>query len=192
MQRVRDVVDEDFGFTLIELLIVIGLVAALAGIALGAARGGREQALANRARAELALIGAMIEDYRREFGEFPQTADTPEKLFDALHGRLGPDGTAMSGWRDIGSAGIALRDSEESTATNCFVDPWGRAYQYIYYVRDAGADDLTRGFVLFSLGSRAERELLPTRVEVVPKVSGPAGGEIARTERNAANIYFSR
>ena len=192
MQRARVVVEKDFGFTLIELLVVVGLVATLAGIALGAARGGRELALANRARVELALIGDMLENYRRELGEFPQTADAPEKLFDALRGRLGPDGTAMSGLSVVGSARIALRESDESAATNCFVDPWGRAYQYIYYVRDTGVDDQTCGFVLFSFGSRADRELLPTRADAVPNVSGPSGGEIARTERNAANIYFCR
>ncbi|MDB6127726.1 MAG: xcpT 2, partial [Verrucomicrobia bacterium] len=116
MHRARAIVGRNFGFTLIELLVVIGLVATLAGISLGAARGGREQASVNRARAELALLGEMLEAYRREYGDYPQTAETPENFFDALRGRRGPDGNVISARSVIGAVHVALRETDESAA----------------------------------------------------------------------------
>ena len=180
MLRSRVDLRESPGFTLIELLVVIALVGMLTGVVLGGARGGRAHASANRARAELAVIGEMLEAYRREYGDYPQAANTPEKLYDALRGNLGV-------------AQITLRDpAAPGNTANCFVDPWGRAYQYAYYARDLGVAAVERGFVLYSLGVRGEGESLPGILEVVPAISGHLAGAIAQSEKNAPNIYLER
>ena len=97
------------GFTLIELLTVVAVLAILASISIGAVRGARERANIARARAELVALVSALEEFKRLYGDYPQTGEfmqaavTPTaaatgpntqtaqaKLFNCLTGVFGP------------------------------------------------------------------------------------------------------
>jgi len=178
------------GFTLVELLVVIAILATLAAIALGLDQGARQHAAISRARAELAGLSLAVEQYRRHYGDYPQTADSPERLYRALAGRIGPTGAAVQGRSVLDGLTVSLKDPDHPDAEpNCVVDPWGHAYQYVYFTRQAGAAPRQRGIVLFSFGPRNAAEVLPTREQVVPCITGEHGGDISASALNAKNIY---
>ena len=180
------------GFTLLELLAVIALIAILSGLAFGMVHSARQQAALNRARAELAVLAQVLEEYRLQYGDYPQTADSPAKLYQALTGRLGPTGGPVSGRSLVATLPIPLNDADHpDSATNYFVDPWGHAYRYVYFTRQTGLAPapLARGHVLFSLGARIAAETLPTDAQVVPVTSGDQGGAISPSPLNAKTIY---
>ena len=94
------------GFTLVEILIVAAIMAVLTTITLPALSGARERTAVFRARGELALVAQALENYRRTYGDYPQTGDFEQaapdtvqpllsvhaqsKLFNALTGVFGP------------------------------------------------------------------------------------------------------
>ena len=94
------------GFTLAEILITIALVALLMAVTIPMLQGVQERVAFARARSELARIAQALEQYRRTYGDYPQTGDFPEaaptrddplvanraqsKLFNALTGVFGP------------------------------------------------------------------------------------------------------
>jgi prepilin-type N-terminal cleavage/methylation domain-containing protein len=105
------------GFTLLELLTVIAVIALLCAFTMGAIRGAKERANIARARADLAALVAALEQFKRMYGDYPQTGEfaqapvTPTgisptmptgtgptlisaqaKLFNALTGVFGPRG----------------------------------------------------------------------------------------------------
>jgi prepilin-type N-terminal cleavage/methylation domain-containing protein len=96
-------------FTLVELLTVIAVLAILTTIGIGAVRGARERANIARARSELASLVTALEEFKRLYGDYPQTGEfmqasaTPTatgtgpgvqtaqaKLFNCLTGVFGP------------------------------------------------------------------------------------------------------
>src|SRR4051812_10426570 len=97
-------------FTLLELLTVIGVIAILTTITIGAIIGVRQRTSVARARSELAALASALEDYKRLYGDYPQlggftqTSVTPAstagpgvmtvqaKLFNSLTGAIGPRG----------------------------------------------------------------------------------------------------
>lgn len=98
-------------FTLIELLTVVGVLAILTTIGIGAVRGAKERASIARARTELVALSTALEEFKRLYGDYPQTGEfmqapaTPTavatgpgaqtaqaKLFNALTGVYGPKG----------------------------------------------------------------------------------------------------
>src|SRR5882672_9299438 len=99
-------------FTLIELLTVIAIIAILAGMSIGIVRGSKQRASLARAKSELAVLAQALEDYRRHYGDYPQTgpsaanaqrvtgttgpgiATVPAILFNSLIGVYGPTGAA--------------------------------------------------------------------------------------------------
>lgn len=101
------------GFTILELLIVMSIIVALAGFAITTIQGAMQRAAIARAKAELALLAQALEDYKRYYGDYPQTgpslanaqkvtrnasgvssgpglATTAARLFNALIGVYGP------------------------------------------------------------------------------------------------------
>ena len=62
-------------FTLVELLTVIAVVAILSTIAIGTIRGAKERGNIARARAELAALVAALEEFKRLYGDYPQTGE---------------------------------------------------------------------------------------------------------------------
>jgi prepilin-type N-terminal cleavage/methylation domain-containing protein len=98
-------------FTLVELLVATALVAVLASIAFGALQGAKSRANIARARAELGALVTALEEFKRLYGDYPQTGEfgqapvTPTatttgpgantaqaKLFNALTGVFGARG----------------------------------------------------------------------------------------------------
>jgi prepilin-type N-terminal cleavage/methylation domain-containing protein len=95
-------------FTLLELLTVIAILAILGGIGLGVIRSTKQRANISRAKAELSLLVQALEDYKRHYGDYPQTGPSAAnsqrvtgtagpgvnaaqaRLFNALIGVYGP------------------------------------------------------------------------------------------------------
>lgn len=129
-------------FTLLELLSVLTIIALLAGIGIGAGRRAVESGKIARAKAELAVLGAALETYRRMHGDYPRTDDAAQ-LLRALLGRRGPVAGA-----DI--AGRALIEPDRFTITGgVLLDPWGQAYVYAYKTTTPWNNP---GYVLYSAG----------------------------------------
>lgn len=95
-------------FTLLELLTVVAILALLASISFGVIRSTKQRVHMARAKAELALIVQALEDYKRHYGDYPQTGPSAAnsqrvagtvgpgvntaqaRLFNALIGVYGP------------------------------------------------------------------------------------------------------
>lgn len=62
-------------FTVIEVLVVMAVIAILVTISIRAMRGGKQSAAVGRARAELAVLAQALEEYKRLYGDYPQTGN---------------------------------------------------------------------------------------------------------------------
>ncbi len=62
-------------FTLIELLSAVAVLAILSAIAIGAVRGAKNRALLAKARSELATLATALEEFKRIYGDYPQTGE---------------------------------------------------------------------------------------------------------------------
>lgn len=167
-------------FTLIELLTVIGIIALLSAITFGVVKGVQERAAIGQAKTELASLSQSLETYKTLYGDYPQTSGGPS-LFASLIGKWGPKGSSaviVAGRSFIDTNRFSLNvPASPDDATNYLLDPWGRAYVYVYYTVGAGAMT-KRGYVLYSIG--------PDNAATVP----PADGSILTTATgNADNIY---
>lgn len=95
------------GFTILELLAVMAIIAILAGLGAKGYSLARRQAKEDRAKAELEKLRTALEEYRVEFGAYPEQEQA---------GSIG--NLANIGFLTASVEGIEL------------VDPWGRDYQY--------------------------------------------------------------
>lgn len=130
-------------FTLLELLSVITIIALLAGIVLGFGRRAAESGRIARARAELAVLGAALENYKRTFGDYPRTEDEAQ-LLRALLGGGGPAADGVNKGRSL------IETARFTIAGDVLLDPWGRPYAYAY---QAIAPWSNPSYVLYSAGS---------------------------------------
>jgi general secretion pathway protein G len=139
------------GFTLLELLVVVGLIAVLAGLVIGAGRRAVEAGHTARARAEIAALSVALENYRGAWGDYPRTADGAV-LLQALIGRQSPAGTPMQGRSFIDLAKFTTGAGADPLTdfSAKLIDPWGRPYGYAYEVPATGW--MNSGFVLYSVG----------------------------------------
>jgi general secretion pathway protein G len=129
-------------FTLLELLSVITIIALLAGIVIGVGRRATESGRIARAKSELAVLGAALENYKRTYGDYPRTEDEAQ-LLRALLGRRGPVAdTVISGRTLIEAARFTIEGE-------ILVDPWGRAYVYVYKTITPWSNS---SYVLYSAG----------------------------------------
>jgi prepilin-type N-terminal cleavage/methylation domain-containing protein len=84
------------GFTLLELLTVIAVVALLGTFSIGAVRGAKERANIARARANLVALVTALEEFKRLYGDYPQTGEymqaaaTPTGISATLPNGTGP------------------------------------------------------------------------------------------------------
>ena len=60
-------------FTLLEMLTVMAILAILSGFAFGIVRGTKQRANIARAKAELSHVVQALEEYKRYYGDYPQT-----------------------------------------------------------------------------------------------------------------------
>jgi general secretion pathway protein G len=140
-------------FTLLELLAGIAIIAALSGLAIGMGRRTIQASHIARARAELAVLSAVLEEYHRICGDYPQTADSG-RFLQSLIGRRGPRDAAIS-IRPL----IELAKFKTAAGRDAFidvsatlVDPWGQPYRYAYKTEVPWTNS---SYLLYSIGSDA-------------------------------------
>lgn len=100
------------GFTLIELVVVIIVLGLLAGLVAPQIFGRVSEARDVAAKAQMATLGAALDNYRLDNGMYPSTAQGLKAL------RENPGATAAPAWR-----GPYLRKDVPR-------DPWGNAWVY--------------------------------------------------------------
>jgi prepilin-type N-terminal cleavage/methylation domain-containing protein len=66
------------GFTLIELLTVMAISAVLLSLSFGLVQAGKQRAAVGRARSELAALTQALEDFKRHYGDYPQTGNAQQ------------------------------------------------------------------------------------------------------------------
>ena len=88
------------GFTLVEILVTVAIIGILIGITLGISGLASKKSDESKTRAQLQLLSNALEEYRIQFGSYPNNLTT---LIN-----------------DLGSTYTNL----------AIVDPWGRNYQY--------------------------------------------------------------
>jgi len=168
-------------FTLLELLAVIAIIAVLTGIVIGVGRRASTAGKVAQAKAELAVLSAALESFKRQYGDYPQAGAvnfalprTPiaadhanVRLYNALTGFYGPKINELqprgrefielvrfsTETADTGMATAALVSAPE---LNALLDPWGN--RYVYYYRSGSATTWTQpGYVLYSVGPDGAR-----------------------------------
>lgn len=95
------------GFTLVELLAVMGIIAILAGIVLGITKIATGKAATAAAMTDFELIKNELEDYRLEYGGYPDVRPDTNMV----------DATLFTNWVD-------------ETTEFSLIDPWGKSYIY--------------------------------------------------------------
>jgi general secretion pathway protein G len=129
-------------FTLLELLSVITIIALLAGLVIGVGRRAAESGKVARARAELAVLGAALESYKRTHGDYPRTEDEAQ-LLRALLGRRGPVAEKAIDGRAL------IETARFTIAGDVLLDPWGQSYVYFYKTTAPWSNS---SYVLYSAG----------------------------------------
>jgi prepilin-type N-terminal cleavage/methylation domain-containing protein len=61
-------------FTLLELLSVMAILLILSGLAFGMVRGTKQRASLAKAKTELSHLAQALEEYKRHYGDYPQTS----------------------------------------------------------------------------------------------------------------------
>lgn len=122
------------GFTLIELLVVIAIIAILAGLVLSTAGYIQKKGARARAEAEIAALGAALESYKADNGDYPILSN----------GNPFPSsGTAVPGDNNIlldslmppvGSNSKVYFEfnKNQTNGSRNIVDPFGEPYGYAY------------------------------------------------------------
>ena len=106
---------------MIELLIVITIIAILASLVLAAAGSVQKKGARSRAEAEIAALGAALESYKADNGDYPSNSSGSANLVAALMN------TTTTGAKIYFEFKTKFLDAN----TN-FLDPFGNPYQYIY------------------------------------------------------------
>jgi len=109
------------GFTLIELLVVIAIIAVLASLVLAAASSVQKKGARSRAEAEIAALGAALERYKGDNGDFPTNSSGSANLVAALMNTNTPGAKIYFEFK-----------SKFLDANTNFLDPFGNPYQYVY------------------------------------------------------------
>ena len=107
-------------FTLIELLVVISIIAVLASLVLAASGSVQKKGARSRAEAEIAALGAALESYKADNGDYPSnsTSANNSNLVTALMPTNG---------------GKIYFEFKPKYVTNTgFLDPFRNPYGYIY------------------------------------------------------------
>jgi general secretion pathway protein G len=131
------------GFTLIELLAVIAIIAILAGIVLGIAGAATKKAALARVESSLKRMQMGLEDYKAEYGVFPQTDET-DKLIDMIYTEPRDDGKRVF---------VEFLEGELSgIQSNEWIDTWGSSFRYDAIDPNRNNPD---GYDLWSLGPDA-------------------------------------
>ena len=121
-------------FPLIELLVVIGVIAVLAGIAIGVTQVATQKASEAKARAQIEALEIALDRYRDDFGYYPQSGGAEIDITEEFvmgsgsaprhHGLQDSDATGETDY-------FLNVDSLRFAGGNC-LDPFGMPYKYRY------------------------------------------------------------
>lgn len=138
------------GFTLLELLAVVGIIAVLTGLVIGAGRRASDTGKSARARAELTAISTALESYKAAHGDYPRT-DTPARLLQSLIGRRGPDYQPVVARPLIEAARFVTSGALDPFTNDSagLLDPWAQPYRYAYKSQTPWSNP---SYVLYSAG----------------------------------------
>jgi general secretion pathway protein G len=107
------------GFTLIELLIVMAIIAILASLVLSAAGYVQKKGARSRAEAEIAALGAALESYKADNGDYPSNS-TSNNCLNLVTNLMPPSGK------------VYFEFKRKGTNASGVLDPFDNPYGYIY------------------------------------------------------------
>ena len=161
-------------FSLLEVMAALGVAALLTGVVAGVLPAVSHRRLAFQAASDLALLGAALEGYRAEWGDYPRTGDrihfsgvtgpvpvhsAEAGLHAALSGRVGPLLNPVASRARLAPGAVpTVLGSGSDPATggtgeaDVYVDPWGRPYVYAHRPPSHLAPWGGEGYVLYSCG----------------------------------------
>ncbi|MEI6080964.1 MAG: prepilin-type N-terminal cleavage/methylation domain-containing protein [Verrucomicrobiota bacterium] len=108
------------GFTLIELLIVIAIIAILASLVLAAAGSVQKKGARSRAEGEIAALGAALESYKADNGDYPSNSVT------------GNSACLVTNLMPTNGTKVYYEFKTKSVDSSGYLDPFGYSYKYIY------------------------------------------------------------
>jgi len=127
----------EWAFTLLELLTVMAIIAVLAGLILAGAGHAQQKAARDRAKAEIAALGAALENFKADQGEYPAgAADTGTASSTALYYALTGGLYYYTGTVPGPSVAVPIyfeqREGMTGTASGnrYYIDPFGNSYNY--------------------------------------------------------------
>lgn len=118
------------GFSLIELMVVVVIIGLLATVVVINVLPSRDQAMVEKARADVSVLETALETYRLDNLAYPTAAQGLQALTSAPADLARPERYRQGGY-----------------VRRLPTDPWGAAYQY----RRPGRDG--RAFDIYSLGA---------------------------------------
>lgn len=110
------------GFTLIELLVVIAIIAILASLVLSAAHSVQVKGARSRAEGEIAALGAALESYKADNGDYPSSTNGAASIVTALMNTNTPGSKIY----------FEFKSKSIDQTTGGYLDPFGYDYQYLY------------------------------------------------------------
>ena len=108
------------GFTLVELLVVIAIIAILAALVLSAAGFVQKKGARSRTEAEIAAIGAALESYKVDNGDYP------------TNGSSSNDSNLVTALMPTNGGKVYFEFKTKFLTNGIYNDPFGYSYGYIY------------------------------------------------------------
>ena len=155
-------------FTLIELMAVITIIVILAGLVVGGMGFVNERQAKEKAKVQLGMLEAALEEYKLDNGEYPLTpnksgnlrgpngTNTSKILFKALYMDGAQDPAKKIYLESLNPANNKQGWTSGPASNNTkIVDPWGNQYCYRSAVNSSGntnRDTQNPGFDLWSMG----------------------------------------
>src|SRR5665213_1255974 len=111
-------------FTLVELLVVIAIIGVLASMVLAAAGFAQKKGARSRAEAEIAAIGAALESYKVDNGDYPTNANVN-------YNNPTSNSNMVTALMPTNGGGKVYFEFKTKALTNgSYLDPFGYAYGY--------------------------------------------------------------
>jgi type II secretion system protein G len=123
-------------FTLIELLIVIAVIAILVSIVLSVSSGVQEKGRRSRAEAEIAAVGAALESYKADNGDYPIGSNS---------GSL----SLISNLMPTNGSKVYFEFKAKYTNSGGWLDPWLKT-NYNYSYTNGASNNGTNNYDLWS------------------------------------------
>lgn len=159
------------GFTLMELLVVITIIVILASLTMGGLGYMQRNQAVQKCKAQIAMLGTGLEEYKLDFGRYPVANDTgvtgdlgSNVLYRALYWDSVNNGSGVGADQnqrvylaelDPASTKQGWSSNPVASAQNTIRDPWGLDYRYRSGVNATGAvntECINPDFDLWSFG----------------------------------------